>query len=956
MTIKAVIFDLDGVIVDTAGHHYLAWKRLAEELGLSCPPERKDQVRGISRAEALKIVLAERWEEHEGKAQELMARKDAYYQELIRGIGPDDLLPGVQELLDDLKNHGMKVAVATVSRNAKLVLSRLGILGEFDVVVDGHSGARSKPAPDLFFYAAERLGIPPSECLVVEDAPAGIVAAELAGMGRVALGREDLFEDVRSDLVLPSLEGITYERLLVLLEEAQRKRSAWLIEQHGFAPPSQGTFETIFTVGNGYLGTRGSLEESYPGDHPATLIAGLYDNAPLFFTELATAPDWTVFELFIEGERFSLLQGETLLHERSLDLRDGVLRRRVRWRDPQGRTVEIQTLRFASLAEPHLCVQVCAVTALDFAGEVELRTWLPEEPENPGLPPFPEVGLSHWRTLSRGTPDEGIAYLALRTRRSGTELAVALGLSLSGVPEGEFRPLEGPSPGVSVRVRLPRGGTAVAVKFVSFTTSLEADDPLPLSLEVLKRAKAKGPAWVLGEHRRAWKRLWRDCDVVIEGDEGLQRAVRFNLYHLLIAAPRHAEGESIPAKGLTGFGYRGHIFWDTEIFMLPFFTFTQPEVARRLLMYRHRTLPGARENARRRGYRGAMYPWESAAEGREVTPRWFPDEEGNPIPILCGELEHHITADVAYAVWQYWRASGDEDFLRDYGAEIVLETARFWASRVEYDERDGCYHIRHVIGPDEYHEDVDDNAFTNWMARWNLRAGIEVWEWLKGMFPARAERLFAKLGLNEGEVRSWKEIAEKTFLPWGKDALIEQFKGYFALENVDLRSLEPRTRPVGDLLGPERTKGSQVIKQPDVLMLLHLLREEFDEDTLRANWEYYEPRTDHSFGSSLGPAIHTALAARLGRTGEACEHLQRAAFVDLEDTRGNTRDGIHMASAGGLWQALVFGFAGLELTPEGPKVAPRLPPHWRRLQFSICYRGQRFPFDIKGQDLGDSKQ
>lgn len=951
MMIRAVIFDLDGVIVDTAEHHYRSWKRLAEELGIPCPPKCKDQVRGISRTEALKIVLAGR-EPSKEKAEQLTSRKDAYYREMIRTINPSDLLPGVRGLLNDLKKNGIGIAVATVSRNAKMVLSCLGILNELDVLVDGNSGARSKPAPDLLLYAAAQLGIPPSECLVIEDAPAGIEGAQTAGMWAVALGPSDRFYSIRPDLILPSLEGIPYEGLLHQLKEEQDDATPWLVEETGFDPTRQNRFETVFTVGNGYLSTRGSLEERYPNDIPATLLNGLYDEIPIFHTELANAPDWTCFHLLVGEEPFSLCRGKVLLHERTLDLRDGILRRRVQWRSPQKQTVEIQTMRFASMADPHLCVQLYAVTALDFDGEVRLRTWLDGKAENPGIPPFPEVGLLHWEGFSQGSPDPKTIYLGTRTRSSQTELGMATELLLEGIPKGKTHTQEGACPGLYLTCHLHRGQTVVAVKLTTAFTSLEEKNPVKASLLKLEEARDKGYATIMREHREVWSRLWEDCDVRIEGDEQAQRAVRFNLYHLLIAAPR-TERTSIPAKTLSGFGYRGHVFWDTDTFILPFFTLTQPEVARHLLLYRYHTLTGAREKARQAGYEGAMFAWESAADGREVTPRWLPDKDGSPIPILCGTLEHHISADVAHAVWQYWKASKDDEFMQDFGAEIVLSTAQFWASRLEYDNERERYVIRHVIGPDEYHDDVDNNAFTNAMARWNLKAGEDAWAWLMNRSPKRAEHLRQKLGFTEETIQGWGEIADRIELFYDQEtSLIEQFDGYFSLKDIDLSSLEPCTRSIYDILGQRRTKESQVIKQPDVLMLLFLLPTEFDERTLRTNWEYYEPRTDHRYGSSLGPAIQAVMGCKLGKIENAYEHLLRAVLVDLEDSRGNTRDGIHAASAGGVWQALIFGFGGLRITPDGPVAWPRLPSHWKRLRFSIRYRGQGFLFDLTREMYG----
>lgn len=943
MRIKGVIFDLDGVIVDTAEHHYLAWKRLCEELGIPCPPERKDQVRGVSRRRSLEIILEGR-EVSEEEAEQLMARKDRYYQELIQCLSPKDLLPGVRELLFDLRQKGVKVAVATVSKNARDVLMRLEILDEFDVLVDGYSGARSKPDPDLFLYAAAKMGVPPSECVVLEDAPAGIEAAEAAGMYAVGIGPEERFQNVRATIVLPTLADLSLDKLVQLLSEKKRRASAWVVEENGFDLETQRRAETNFAIGNGYLGTRGVLEEVFPGELRATLINGFYDVVPLYHAELVNIPDWTAVHLRVNKETFSLRQGEVLLHHRSLDLRDGIFRRRVRWRNSEGKTVEVRTTRFASMADPHLCVQTYAVTALDFEGPIELRAMFYTAAENPGVPPFPEIGLTHWKKVSSGFVEDRSVFVHLKTRGFGEELGMAMCLELAGIPTAEFLPIDCPEhPGILVRAYLRRGETIVITKFVTVHTSLDTKNPVEAALNHLAQARHKGLYGILRDHRAAWWKLWQDCDVIIDGDDIVQRAMRFNLYHLLIAAPK--KELSVPAKGLTGFGYRGHVFWDTDIFVLPFFIFTCPDAARRILTWRHQCLPQARENARKRGFWGAMYPWEADRFGRETTPRWVPNKDGDPISIFTGEREHHITADVAYAVWQYWQATGDNEFMRDKGVEILLSTAQFWISRLEQDG--DKYVIRHVIGPDEYHEDVDNNAYTNWMARWNLKAAVRAWKWLAASYPEAAISLRQKLNLSEEEIERWETVADAIFIPYdAKSRLFEQFSGYFSLEDVDLQALEPRSRSIYDLLGPERTSACQIIKQPDVLMLFHLFPEEFSLEDLRANWDYYEPRTDHKFGSSLGPAIHAALAARLGKPPVAYAHLLRALLVDLEDLRGNTADGIHLASAGGSWQAIVFGFAGVRFDGNGPVAWPNIPENWKRLAFTIQWRGQRFFFDL----------
>ena len=370
----------------------------------------------------------------------------------------------------------------------------------------------------------------------------------------------------------------------------------------------------------------------------------------------------------------------------------------------------------------------------------------------------------------------------------------------------------------------------------------------------------------------------------------LQRALRFAVYHLLSAVNPQDDRVSIGARGLSGTAYRGHVFWDTDIFMLPFFILTYPEAARALVMYRYHTLAAARAKAARLGYRGALYAWESADSGEEATPPFGVAPDGEVIRFLTGEQEQHISADVALGVWNYWQATGDDHFLVEAGAEILIETARFWASCVEREE-DGRYHIRGVIGPDEYHETVDDNAYTNGMAQWNLEVAAEIANLIGERWAGPWRALSHRLGIEPEEPRRWQQVARDLYTGFHEQTgLFEQFRGYFGLEEIDLTAFVPRTAPMDVLLGRERIRRSKIIKQPDVVMLLHLLWDRIPPEVRKANFEYYEPRCGH--GSSLSPAIHALVAARLGETVLAERYFRQAAEIDLEDSIGNAAGGI----------------------------------------------------------------
>src|SRR6516162_5778592 len=505
---------------------------------------------------------------------------------------------------------------------------------------------------------------------------------------------------------------------------------------------------------------------------------------------------------------------------------------------------------------------------------------------------------------------------AWRTEGSGKSVAMAGSATLHAdgellVPQRSF------SLRWSWRWRSVAGQVVELARLVTVARSDGlAGDPAPVAVDALARSRAVGWRGVLAAHEAARQQRWDANDVVIEGDdEDVQQAVRFAIYHLTIAANPEDERVSVGARGLTGDAYFGHVFWDTEIYLLPFYVAVWPEAARALLMYRYHTLTGARAKADAMGYKGALYAWESADTGEETTPERVIGADGTPVEILTGRMEHHISADVAYAVWQYWRFTADDDFFLRAGAEILLETARFWASRA-VPEADGKRHIRHVIGPDEYHEDVDDNAFTNVMARWNIVRGLEAIDVMRARWPDRAAALWEKLALGEAELADWRDAVARVVTGFDPGTgLYEEFAGYHKLEPIDLSLYADRKVPIDVVIGRERTQRSQVVKQADVVALLALLPDEFPGAAAKANFHHYEPRCAH--GSSLSAGIHALVAARLGETETetALRFLRQAAAADLE-LDPNSAGGIRIAGLGGLWQAIILGFAGLDLMED----------------------------------------
>jgi trehalose/maltose hydrolase-like predicted phosphorylase len=728
--------------------------------------------------------------------------------------------------------------------------------------------------------------------------------------------------------------------------------SDWHLTVSGFEPAREHGVETLLTIANGYAGTRGALEEGSPASRIGTYLAGVFDpvhqtpDPPRELSEtpcLVRAPDWLGLIFELDGERLTLEHGQVLAHERILDLCQGVMVRRWHHRLPSGRILQLLTFRCLSLSDRHVFLQRAWITLEGRSVRVRLAATL-DGRKAEAFEPCPRTGAV-------GEHENPPALLDLHTARSGIVLAMAQSCSLSeeggALPDRQWRTVESRGVTDGWEWQAEPGHTYVLDRTVAVYTSREVSDPAAYALKHAPTMHHRGIDQELQEHRARWAERWRAADVRIIGDPVAQRAMRFALYHLMAATHPEDEHVSIGARALSGEAYCGHVFWDTEIYMLPFFIFTWPDAARTLLMYRYHTLDAARAKAADQGYRGALYAWESAASGHEATASTARGPEGKVIPIFTGKRAHHISADIAYALWQYWRATGDHGFFIHSGAEIVLETARFWASRARR-EPDGHYHIRGVVGPDEYHEQVDDSAYTNTMARFNLELGRESAVWLQQYHPREWQALRERLGLSEDELEDWRGVAEH--LVDGHDPrtnYIEEFAGYFGLKDLDLRDYEPRAAAMQVMLGREQTARTQVIKQADVVLLCHLLWERYTPEVIAKNFDYYEPRCDHA--SSLSPSIHALVAARLGRLELARRYFDQAAAIDLEDDMGNAALGVHVGACGGLWQAIVFGMAGMQLLADGLAFDPHLLPGWQALHFSVQWRGRLLGVSLRSE-------
>lgn len=738
------------------------------------------------------------------------------------------------------------------------------------------------------------------------------------------------------------------KRFITFLEDVVTKKSpaveedlsSWQVVQEGFEPSRERYMEALFAIGNGYMGVRATADFPVPAAQPDLLIAGVYDRkAPSLpyseveilstgarqgnDAEIVPIPSPFLFHIQVGGETLHSASGMKT-HQRKLDLLRGTYREGHSFEDKSGRRIIIGSIRCASLSDPHLLLQRISLQSENFLGTVEVNLSPVMNQYGPLYPHVESIGED------KDSPPFTTIY---RTKGSQVECAIASRIFCMG-QECESNIL---------RLKIEPGETIEIERMFGVFTSKDVDKPL----ESAKKAVSQPPlSERLEAHEAAWRDYWSKTNISFFNEPELAQAQRFNIYHLRSGA--NTDENSIPAKALTGRAYEGHIFWDTEIFMFPFFLYTTPGIARDLLLYRYKTLDGARKRASEMGYSGACYAWESTVSGLDVTPRSILIlGEKKEIPIFTGQQQIHVTADVAHAIWMYWDATLDLEFMKAYGTEILVETARFWKSRVKF--IDSAYHILQVVGPDEYHHNVDDNTYTNWMARSNLNHAVAICAYLESEHPEFFRSFISKMGLSQQEISEWKHVADAIFIPNpDNNGVIEQFRGYHSLENFVVPEHEKNRAPVSRLFGWKRINSLQIIKQADFLMLPFLFPHAFPKDIVTKNYDFYEPRTDH--GSSLSLCVYAAIAAQIGRFDLARRFWERSLYFDLQDVMTNTALGIHAATMGGAWQTLVLHLLGITFSNGEIKVS-RSPSELRAIGFKaidlkLIYRGKVYPINF----------
>lgn len=938
---QAAIFDLDGVIVDTAKYHYLAWKKLAGELGFEFSPEHNERLKGVSRMQSLEIVLEVGGITTATQSQkaEWANQKNEWYLGYIRRITPSEILPGVVSFIDHLRSQGIKIALGSASKNAPLILDNLKIDTLFDGIVDGNQVVKAKPDPEVFLTAAAKLHISPAHCVVFEDAAAGIEAAHNAGMMAVGLGEPRILN--QADLVISDLTKLNYDLLT-----GEKTPSGWLLSEETFSRDHIELNGSKFLLSNGYMGYRGTLEEYGKAEQAACTLAGIFDQTGNAWREPVNAPNGFYTSLYCDNQPLRANQIEPLEHQQGLDLQRAIHYRQTRFSIGSQR-ISVKAERFLSLDKVHLMVMKYRFICKE-PGRIVIETGIDGEVWDINGPHFQGI---HYEQQEQLLTAEAIT-------NEGDTVVVAEFLhcpygagDIVSKKRGLFH---------RILVQAEPGREYIIEKYVSIYTSKDQVESIKgAAIAEAFDGYRSGYDKLSIRHAQLWHERWLLSDVEIDGDEEAQFALRYSIYQLLAGAPSHSDKLSIPARGLSGQTYKGAVFWDTEMFMLDFFIFTQPELARNILKYRYYALEGARKKALEYGYRGAFYAWESQENGEDACTLFNVTDvfSGRPMRTYFRDKQIHISADVVYGIWRYYKMTGDTSILYDGGAEVILECARFYLSYAYFKKDKGRYEILDVTGPDEYHERVSNNAFTNFMIKHSLEAALEVLEIVKRENQPFHTRLISGLHF-EQEISAIEEMLELLYIPVpDRDTkIIEQFDGYHKLEEISLRELRKRVQSPNEYWGGGNgiATTTRIIKQADVVLLLNLFKKELNQEIKKANWEFYEPRTEH--GSSLSPCVYAMVAADIGKPDWAYPYFQKTATIDL--TGDYKRyvgtlyiGGTHPAANGGAWMAAVCGFGGLSFDGVKVGIKPKLPEQWRSLNFHLTAQGQVFQVSVSKEQF-----
>jgi alpha,alpha-trehalose phosphorylase len=735
----------------------------------------------------------------------------------------------------------------------------------------------------------------------------------------------------------------------------------WNVIEKGFHPEFLAQLETMLALGNGYLGMRGCPEEGGPNVENSTLINGFYETRPIVYPEDAfgfaktgqtifSVTDSKIIKLFVDDEPFWLPNANLLSYDRRLNMKSGTLDREIVWETPAGKQVSITSRRLVSFANRHVAAISYQVTLLNAAASLVISSEMAaHEPvahinsEDPRQARVFSGRLLHPRT---SYAEDRRIVLCHATEKSRLTLTCATDHLLETSCQHAHKVAYTEDFGqvaftIEAQPNCPIHLTKYTVYHTSQTASVE--ELCGRAEWTMDRVVNQGFHHLLAAQEQYMDDFWRRSDVRVRDSREertnrstveIQQAIRFNLFHILQASAR-AEDAGVPAKGLTGRAYEGHYFWDTEIYVLPFLTYTSPRIAKNLLSFRYKMLPQARAHARQLGHRGAMFPWRTIS-GEEASAYY-----------AAGTAQYHINADIMYALRKYVQATGDESFLEDCGAEMLVETARLWLDLGFYsDAKEGKFCINSVTGPDEYNTVVNNNAYTNLMARENLRYAAQTIESLRATKLDAYNALAHKTALEASEVEAWIRAADSMYVPYDEELkIIPQDDGFLDREPWDFKNTPPDHYPLLLFYHPLNIYRKQVIKQADVVLAMFLLGDAFSAEAKKRNFEFYDPLTTGD--SSLSSCVEAIIAAQIGDTEKAIRYGMAALLMDLADVGGNVKDGCHIASMGGTWMMLSYGLGGMRDHDGTLSFWPRRAPEDNAsLRFPITYRGQMLEVEI----------
>lgn len=988
----AVVFDLDGVITDTATIHSRAWKQTFDGvLKHYCNLYDKKYVAFDIENDYLKFVDGK--PRYDGVESFLNSRKiilpygnseDTTDMWTVCGIGNKKNEIFNQILLDEgayvfkssldlihsLLENDIKVGVASSSKNCIPILKRAGIDNLFEVFIDGVASVerklKGKPSPDIFITACNDMGVSIDRSVVIEDANSGVAAGKAGNFGLVVgIARHNNQTELKvngADIVVKDLAEINIKDIETWFAAGIHEDS-WCLKYADHNPENEKSREALLSVGNGYFASRGCFCEEKASEYhyPATYMAGVYNKLEskikgesIFNEDLVNCPNWLFTSFKIDdGDWCNRSNCKIIDIERTLDIKKGLLSGWALVEDKQGLITMIESVRVISMANKHLAALEYSVTPMNYSGIITIKSGLDGNIINAGVNRYKDLNQQH---LSKAkTKNEGNKIsLAVKTVESDIEINISSYLDTNLKPKKTIEETDSEI-NLLYSSEIKQNQEFVLYKTVAYSKNNDVDVD-----QILKKETKFSD--ILKESISAWDKIWKESDIIINGDRMVQKLVRLHMYHMFVSYSEHNIGSdtSIGARGLHGEAYRGHIFWD-ELFIAPFFNLNYPEITKSMLMYRYKRLNAAKKYASDNNYLGAMFPWQSGRTGNEETQElhlnpesgiWGPDYSRN---------QRHVSLAIAYNIIRHFQATDDKEFMKSHAYEMLIEISRFFTSACKYSASDFRYHTENMMGPDEFHEKSEDanekggltdNAYTNIMLAWVLRNVVNIY--YKQNYLFENSQILPK----EKEILKWKDISENLALNINEDGIIEQFKGYFNLKELDWVEYRKKYENISRLDRILKAEGKspdeyKLSKQADTLMVFYNLTDKEVNETLAGmgynlpknyktkNFYYYISRTSH--GSSLSKIVHAFLASKWEIYDLADKLFNEALISDYSDVQGGTTgEGIHTGVMASSVMHVLNSYAGIDFRDKVLSISPKMPKHWQRCSFNFTFRDIKY--------------